>query len=280
MARKKAGGHHGGAWKVAYADFVTAMMAFFMVMWLCAQDNKLVISVQDYFRHPFKVDQTAGFGLMPTPKKPASTDNKPVQEKEQVGSEQHKAPVEVSYLNSVAAQIYKQLNIDEKSVNKPIDIVVTSDGLRVTIYDRSRQPLFKERSAEFTSWGNLVITNLAWLIDRHRFAVMIDGHTRANETYNYPNYGPWELSTERANTTRRQLVHYAVDDSKITRVTGYAATVPLKNVEPDSEDNQRITISLSLTKPKGPYSDDFMKNTNTVIDPYAQPDSVFGKKNL
>jgi chemotaxis protein MotB len=88
--------------------------------------------------------------------------------------------------------------------------------------------------------------NLAWTVERHKFRVTIDGHTRANIVLPREDYSAWELSADRANAARRALVHFAVEPSQIERVTGYADTVPLPGEPADSESNQRITLSLAV----------------------------------
>jgi chemotaxis protein MotB len=93
--------------------------------------------------------------------------------------------------------------------------------------------------------------NLAWLIDEHHFRVTIDGHTRSGLNLGRDDYTPWELSADRANASRRSLVYYAVEPNLIERVAGFADTVPLEGTPPEAESNQRITISLSLTKKGG-----------------------------
>jgi chemotaxis protein MotB len=243
MAKKQA--HHGGAWKVAYADFVTAMMALFMVLWISSQDKKILIATSRYFQSPFNSPMQDHSGIMPFNKQEnggAKQDDgatpKPKSEDKQV---------DISYLNAVAADFYRLLHIDQDLEKKPIDIQVTSDGLRVTLFDRATQPLFVGNGAEFTPWGKFVIQNLAWLIDRHGFKVTIDGHTRAQLPQARPDYSSWELSTDRANSARRSLVYYAVEPRMIERVSGYADTRPLPDEAPTSEANQRITLSLALS---------------------------------
>ena len=148
----------------------------------------------------------------------------------------------------MAADFYRLLHIDQDLQKKPIDIQITSDGLRITLFDRSGRPLFDEAGSDFTPWGRFVMQNLAWLIDRHGFRVTIDGHTRAGtEAPKKPDYTGWELSVDRANAARRILVYYAVDPAKIERISGYADTHPLPGEKPAAESNQRITLSLSLS---------------------------------
>jgi len=243
--------HHGGAWKVAYADFVTAMMALFMVLWICAQDKKILLATSRYFQSPFHSVMQANSGVMPYQK---NTESQSSSSSDDEGSgtksqSQSSHQIELTFLNSVAADFYRLLHLDQDLNEKPIDIQVTSDGLRITLFDRANRPVFKTNTAEFTEWGRFVLQNLAWLIDRHRFRVTIDGHTRAKLALPKPEYTAWELSADRANAARRSLVYFAVDPSLVDRVSGYADTRPLSDVKPESEANQRITLSLTLVNP-------------------------------
>ena len=244
MAKKKAQAHHGGAWKVAYADFVTAMMALFMVLWISAQDQRILLATSQYFQNPFHSPMNANSGVMPFNSKQNSHSEGRDQgtEKEQ-SRDKH---VEVTFLNSVAADFYRLLHLDQNLEDKPIDIQVTSDGLRITLFDRAKRPLFEDDSTELTEWGKFIMQNLAWMIDRHHFRVTIDGHTRAPSGPVQSDDRGWELSAARANASRRTLVHYAVDPELIERVTGYAGTRPLPDASPTAEANQRVTLSLAL----------------------------------
>ncbi len=237
----------GGAWKVAYADFVTAMMALFMVLWISAQDKKILIATSKYFQSPFSSPMDDHSGVMPFNKE-SNSSSAPKSDSD--GSSQQRnqdKQIELSFLNSVAADFYRLLHLDKDLDQKPIDIQVTSDGLRITMFDRGKQPLFKEDGIEFTEFGLHLIQSMAWLIDRNHFHVTIDGHTREGMTMPRPDYTAWELSADRANAARRKLVYYAVEPDLIERVTGYAATRPLPNEPATAESNQRITLSLSLT---------------------------------
>jgi chemotaxis protein MotB len=242
---------HGGAWKVAFADFMTALMALFLVLWISSQDKKILIATSKYFQSPFSSPMQDHSGIMPFNKQ--SNDQGSGKAKDDSSGKDQPSDkskqVELSFLNSVAADFYRLLNLDQTLDQKPIDIQVTSDGLRITLFDRSQQPLFKEDGAEFTDWGIHLVQSLAWLIDRHHFRVTIDGHTRKGLHLTKEDYSDWELSTDRANSARRKLVYYAVEPELIERVTGYADTKPLPKEDPSAEANQRITLSLSLINP-------------------------------
>lgn len=243
---KKAQAHHGGAWKVAYADFVTAMMALFMVLWISAQDQKILIATSKYFQHPFHSAVEATNGVLPFNDRKSASGN----DGKETGTDSENTKnkeIEMTFLNTVAADINRLVVVDKDLASKPMSIEVTSDGLRVTLFDRAKKPLFIGNTAEFTEWGRFVMQNLSWTIDRHHFRVTIDGHTKAKLALGRENYTAWELSTDRANAARRSLVHYAVDPSMIERVTGYADTKPLSGEPPEAEANQRITLSLALS---------------------------------
>lgn len=242
MAKKKQA-HHGGAWKVAYADFVTAMMALFMVLWISAQDQKIVIATSQFFQSPFRAAVQPSAGVLPSNSKSTRSQGPESNERSKARNRQS----EIQFLNTVAAEFYRSLRLDQDIHEKPIEIQITTDGLRLTLFDRARKPLFEENSAEFTEWGKFVMQSLSWAIERHRFRVTIEGHTKAQLALPKENYTSWELSADRANASRRSLVHYAVDPTLIDRVSGFADTRPLPDEPPESEANQRITLSLALT---------------------------------
>ena len=256
----------GGAWKVAYADFVTAMMALFMVLWICSQDKEVLIATSRYFQNPFNSPMDASSGILPADNGKTSNGNKSSSE----SNDSSNRDVDLQFLNSVAKDFFRMMQIDEDLADKPIDIQVTSDGLRINLFDRARRPLFVDDSAEFTEWGRFAMQSLAWMIDRNRFFVVIDGHTRTGIPLTKPDYTLWELSSDRANASRRALTHYAVDDKQIDRVTGYADTRPMPGEKGESESNQRVTLSLSVGRPKSKEKEPAAPATGKPKSPPAQ----------
>ena len=242
MARRKKHEeeHHGGAWKVAYADFVTAMMALFMVLWISAQEDEILIATSQYFQNPFNspLDQSAGVMNSDSD----GTGNRKGAESSSTNM------IDMAFLHSLAREFYRMLNLDEADHENPIEVQVTNDGLRIRVFDRSEHPLFVEGRADLTAWGTFVMQNLAWMMDRHDLGIRIDAHTAPGYHYERPDYGAWELTLDRANETRRNLVHYALDEGKVERVTGFADTQPLADYPADSESNHRIEISLVVRK--------------------------------
>lgn len=232
---------------MAFADFMTAMMAFFLVMWLSAQDKEILIATSKYFQNPFTSPYDNKSGLLDfESSKPASRQRGESLDSTRPAGATSAQTIDLQFLNSVAKDIYRLLNLDDALADKPIDVQVTSDGLRIVIYDRAQQPLFEDRTARFTPWGGFVMQSMAWMIERHGFRVVVEGHTRSGMVFDDPEYGAWELSADRANAARRSLVRYAVPDDLVERVTGYAATRPVPLLDPASEANQRVTLSLRL----------------------------------
>jgi chemotaxis protein MotB len=252
----------GGAWKVAFADFMTAMMALFLVLWISAQDKKILISTAQYFKNPFSSPLDKSAGVMPFNNKTTSSTSSSDDGSKATDGKR----IETVFLNTVAADFFKLLHLDENIVDKPVDIQVTSDGLRITLFDRAKKPLFVKDTADFTEWGTYAMQGLAWTIDRHHFRVTIDGHTVQPTEEKTGNYTEWELSADRANAARRSLVHYAVESKYIERVTGYAGTKPLDGEKPEAEANDRITLSLTLTSktPKTPKKPDGMSDSKSI----------------
>jgi len=247
MAKKK-DEHHGGAWKVAYADFVTSMMALFIVLWVLVAEEKpeVLAQVALYFKDP-------GYATDAEKKKtPSETaglmDSQVIATQKDSSIQDYVSRENQGFLKAIAKDFTRLLNIKEDE-KEPIDIQVTSDGLRMNIYNRAQKPVFKNNTTELTEWGTQVFQNLAWLVERYNFKVFLEGHTATGlDLGPNKNYTPWELSTDRSNAVRRTMEYYAMAPSKTQRVSGLGDTAPLPNVPADSEDNNRMTVSLSLTQ--------------------------------
>jgi len=233
--------HHGGAWKVAYADFVTAMMALFMVLWISAQDQEILLATSRYFQNPFNSPMDRTYGVMAGDKDGGGgMDN---------GEKSPSTVVDMAFLHQLANDLYRLLDVQNMQEDeKPIDIAVINDGLRITVFNRKMQPFFKKNTSQFTSWGDLVVQNLAWLIDRYNMAVCIESYTADSFKSDNPDYGPWELSSDRANSMRRSLVHYALDPEKIDKVSAFVTPSPPGLTPEETDVNQRIEVSLMTKK--------------------------------
>lgn len=260
------GGHHGGSWKVAYADFVTAMMAFFMVMWLVgALTTKQREAVSDYFKNPSPIAgkspaPSPGMngpggasnsmiklgGTMELPKGPgteftrdpgdkASEAEKRQQDRQRL--EQLMQDLKEAIAKSQALEPFKdQLLLD-----------ITPEGLRIQIVDKQNRPMFDLGSAKLMPYTVGILHEIAGFANRVPNRVSIAGHT---DTANYANrfgYSNWELSADRANAARRSLLEGGMDAAKVARVVGFGAAVLFDKQNPLNPINRRISIVV-MTK--------------------------------
>ena len=235
----------GGAWKVAFADFMTAMMAFFLCMWLMSLKPELLEGVAKYFREPPKIRMPWNTGVLKDQAKEAAVrDSNAKTIKENAAKA---AAAEQKNLNAIAMGFYGMINVKSDDPNRPVDVVVSSDGILITLYDRPRKPLFQgEASADLSQWGDFVFQNLAWLVDRHAFRVSIEGHSRAGLKMLSPAYSAWELSGDRANNVRRLMANVAVAGEQFDRVASFGDTRPAKADKNDPENDHRVEIKLSV----------------------------------
>ncbi|CAN5432192.1 hypothetical protein BH10ACI2_BH10ACI2_13690 [soil metagenome] len=243
-ARKKKarahGGHHGGAWKVAYADFVTAMMALFLVLWLVSQaDTKLKQAIAAYFRSPGVFDSMQG-GILSNAKK-VSKEPSPNTSKD-----------DEQALYSVAQSMQKQFSTrPEFSRSKErVKIEVTDEGLRIQIIDKADKVAFPSGSADLTDDARAILTEIASGICGLPNKINIGGHTDSRVFPSNNGYTNWELSTDRANSARRVLEAGCVKSDQIHRIVGFADTMPMVPEDPYSPANRRISITVLRLAPE------------------------------
>jgi chemotaxis protein MotB len=233
-------GHHGGAWKVAYADFVTAMMALFMVLWLTSQDQRIKEAVERAFRNPFSSVTKDSVGVIPNKETQAM--------KSSSGNFDSSSAVELTMLRRLNQDLLKSLQseADEKA-EESVKLEMTPDGLSINVFDRSHKPIFEPQSTKFTPYGDWVFSTLAWEISRYNnLSVELEGHTESGQPSIRPDYGDWEISADRANAVRRKLLEHGVTSRQVRKVAGYGATVPMPNVDLANEMNRRVTVLLNI----------------------------------
>jgi chemotaxis protein MotB len=245
MAKNKHA-HHGGSWKVAYADFVTAMMALFLVLWLTSQDEKIKEAVQRSFTNPFSSLTKESTGIIPQKDTPVASANRS-------GNFDSSSAVELAMLRRLSDDLLKALQkeVDEPDTEPPTKLDLTSEGLRISIFDRSRKPIFNAQNAEFTPYGDWVMSTLAWQISLYAsFTVEVEGHTESGRQPVRADYGDWEISSDRASAARRKLIEHGVSSGQIRKVAGFADTIPMPQTDPEDESNRRITLMLKVRQTK------------------------------
>lgn len=232
--------HHGGAWKVAYADFVTAMMALFMVLWLTAQDQRIKEAVERAFRNPFSAVTKESVGILPNKDAQAVKSDK--------GNFDSASAIELSILRRLNDDLNKLLQSNPEDYrDNPIKMEIIPEGLRISVFDRARKAIFAPDSDKLTEYGKWIFSTLAWEISRYgSFTVELEGHTERGHKAVRDNYGNWELSADRANAGRRILLDNGVRAEQIKKVAGYADTMPIPEVAPENEANRRVSVVLKV----------------------------------
>ena len=225
VVKKKAGhgGHHGGAWKVAYADFVTAMMALFIVLWLLNTNKKIQEAVGGYFRDPSGTSKNIG------------TDKR--------GSDQSVALTrdDMPKLKEKLEQHIRQLsNFD--LLKKQIEMMVTSEGLRIELLETETGTFFNLGSAEPNENGKELLRLLAEQLGRLPNSLSIEGHTDSKPYSGNREYSNWELSADRANAARRLMQRDGLWDHQVSQVRGYADQMLRRPDDPFDPSNRRISV--------------------------------------
>lgn len=253
IKRKKviAAGHHGGSWKVAFADFATAMMAFFLVLWLTATASpEQIKAVEGYFRDP--VGFTEGGSPSPVDLEgsasvvnEASSDIDPnqINISEEVVDTLSET-LEQQRMEELFQELKQRIEQNEtlQEFKDQLLIDITDEGLRIQIVDRSGRPMFDSGKAELKYYSQEILFELAKTLGSVDNKLSITGHTDATPFGGRPGYTNWELSADRANTARRALVAGGVRAQQIARVVGLSDSVLFDKEEPDAPVNRRISI--------------------------------------
>lgn len=261
---KVEGGHHGGAWKVAYADFVTAMMAFFLLLWLLSAANAGLFDVEalaDYFTPTVGLKDQAGIGFQggtaPTDigdRKDNKTPPAIVVGQQPQGpipqTPEKKALIEstedANLFEKAEEQIKKALEEDPNLQEIQDNIIVeqTPEGLKIEILDSDKDTMFKPGGAELTNFGKDVLKRMLPVIQKMPNHISLTGHTDATPFPKGSMLSNWDLSTQRANASRRYLVEQGMEGERPAKIVGRADKELLLPNEPKSPRNRRITIIL------------------------------------
>ena len=263
IKRVKKGGHvaHGGAWKIAYADFVTAMMAFFLLMWLLGSttdgDKK---GIADYFGSPLKVAMMGGSGAGDASSvvKGGGTDftrtngqvkNGDVEAQRRtlqlkaLKADQRRA--EASRLESLKKKVENVLAANPKlaALQSQIRLEMTRDGLRIQIVDEQNRPMFDSGSAIVKPYMRELLREIGVVLAEVPNRLTLEGHTDAQPFgAGERGYSNWELSSDRANASRRELGAGGLPEERVLLVQGLASSVPFDSSDPKSPANRRISI--------------------------------------
>src|SRR5580704_16852763 len=217
------GGHHGGAWKVAYADFVTAMMALFIVLWLMSSSEKVKKAVAGYFNDPKGTANLLGTNMSSN------------------GTETIQDPTAMQHLKEkLEAEIKAKKELEKLA--KQIEITITPEGLRIELIEDKNGTFFESGSAQLSDKGQELVGLLAAELKTLPNNLLIEGHTDAAQYTTNTSYSNWELSADRANSARRLLQQDGVREDQVTQVRGYADQLLRVKGNPYYPSNRRISI--------------------------------------
>jgi len=257
--------HHGGAWKIAYADFVTAMMAFFLLMWLLGSVGEEDLKgISEYFANPTKVTMDGGksagmseslidgggddltrqegqvhAGDKPTPEKRDTQDMTEEEMRKKVEE------LERQQIEELKERLESLIEVDPalKAFKDQIKLDITRDGLRIQIIDKENRPMFELGSDDLQGYADEILHSLAPVLNDMPNRLSIVGHTDARP-FGRPGRSNWELSSERANSARRTLEQYGYSGDKVLRVIGMADALPFVDDDPLDPQNRRISLTV------------------------------------
>ena len=237
ILKKKAphDGHHGGAWKVAYADFVTAMMAFFLVMWLVGQSKAVKAAVGGYFRDPAVFESQNGKGVLPGGRSmdPAQPPAAPADEN-----------AERKLLEEAVNRIRQQLDQVPafKTLRDQVEFTVTPEGLRIDLIEQAESTFFDSGSASLRGESERILGVIAHELGTLRHDIVVEGHTDSRAYAQSDRYSNWELSADRANAARRVMERGGLQPTQVSSVRGLADRQLRIPADPLDARNRRVSI--------------------------------------
>ena len=254
--KKGAHGHHGGAWKLAYADFVTAMMAFFLLMWLLGSSTKAQLKgIADYFNNPYHVSMSGGQTSGDTtsvlkgggPDVARDVGHFNLGDKKMKNNSVKRGGTDVDALEQLNRKLQKAINVSPllKQYKDQLKIGFTRDGLRIQIVDALNRPMFALGSGKLEPHAQKILAQITPLIASLPNKITLIGHTDStpfsSPTSEYTN---WELSADRANAARRAMISSGLPPDHVLRVAGMASVAPFDPKDPRAPVNRRIAIMV------------------------------------
>lgn len=265
--KKVAGGHHGGAWKIAYADFVTAMMAFFLLMWLLGSTAKGNLQgIAYYFQNPLKVAMAGGDGSGDSSSvikgggkdlslRDGQTKKGEIEAVKKTynlqAAEAALAKIDAERLKGLKSKIEAaiELNPTLKQFKNQLLLDITSEGLRIQMVDEKNRPMFASAKAELQPYTREILREIGLALNEVPNKISLSGHTDAAPYGSgEKGYSNWELSADRANASRRELIFGGMDETKVLRIVGLSSQVLFDKEDPLNPINRRISIIVMNKK--------------------------------
>jgi chemotaxis protein MotB len=238
--RSRRHAHHGGAWKVAYADFVTAMMAFFLVMWLAAQDSRIRDAVAGYFQEPGLLPHEQSNSVIAAGQGGIDNAGMPVLNRKPSGmveAEQRALITAAEHIKQHLAQLPSFASLGDQ-----VEFAITTEGLRVELVDRTGSSFFDTGSSVLRGEAEPILSAIAAEITKLNNDVIVEGHTDSRQYANGQRFGNWELSSDRANAARRVLLEKGLRPNQLRGVRGFSDTDLRVTTNPLDPRNRRVSI--------------------------------------
>ena len=232
IIKKKAhAGHHGGAWKVAYADFVTAMMALFIVLWLLSSSEKVKKAVGSYFQDPTGSGKLMGSTL---------------------GGIGESLTVDKDDMNKLKERLEQAMRTMPKfeKMKNNVQLIITSEGLRIELLETEKGMFFDSGNSRPSDQGQAILERLAEELGHLPNSILIEGHTDATPYGGKTDYSNWELSADRSNAARRLMADHGLRPNQVTQVRGFADQRLRIPNDPTNPSNRRISVIVQYLTPK------------------------------
>jgi chemotaxis protein MotB len=235
-----------GAWKVAYGDFITSLMALFLVLWVLSMQVEQTFATTDYFQSAYLFGYTPSDPIIQPETRVGSIVNQIIGYEESVIPKEEDSYDPISYriVEQMAMEFYKLLNLEEPDPQQRVKMELESDSLRITLFENDRYPIFTGQNGNFTEWGSTVMKNMAWLLDRHDMRVRIDAHTYRKDVEG----NDFATTNAQTGSTRDALVKYGLTPKKIEQLTSFGSSTPDNVDNPEHIRNQRLEISIVFDK--------------------------------
>ncbi len=243
-------GNHGGAWKVAYADFVTGMMSLFLVLWILSQDEEVIIATTRFFRDPYKAGVPKSTPVEQKDARPGSMVDQIVGRSDTtMRNTDDTTSIDIDILHRIAQDWYQRLRLHEMD-DSIVQIEATAEGLKVTLHHGDEKPLFENDSSKLTTYGRRIMQKMAWILSQHVLVFRIDSHATHISVPDETSFiDEWKLSMSQGTEVASALSYYSANDleKKLERITGHGATKSNHLRFPNQPmKNRRVELSLVL----------------------------------
>lgn len=238
--KRRAHGHHGGAWKVAFADFMTSMMALFLVLWLVTQSSEVRTAIAGYFQDPMGRAGEFGSSVIPGEGQPLLPGKPTVSIKMADGRRDRMIALSQRIKDVIPD------SLDAMGLGSHVEVTITDEGLRISLLEDSTDVFFASGVSHPLPRADEIFRSIGSVLGISGYALVVEGHTDALPYTGRADYDNWELSADRANSVRRSLLAGGLAESQVRAVRGLADRDPRMPDDPRAPQNRRVTILVTV----------------------------------